>query len=286
MKKSELKTPLIKKAGELNWVLGVFLVALGVAICNRADLGISMIAAPAFILADAVHPLWSGFTVGMAEYLVQGLIVIITCLICWRFDWRYLLSFLTAVIYGYVVDMWMLIIGTEPFAELWLRWVMLIVGDIVTCVGVAFFFRSYLPVEAYELCVHEIARVHKLNMHHVKWVFDFSCLAVSIILAFSIFGDATTFDWATIYTHSFHHIGLGTIVTTLISAPLIRMASALLRNLFGEEPLFEPIHKLLLIGNKLSKKGDAPSEPDDNDNTSEDAPLADSELCPTETNEE
>ena len=263
MKKLELKTPIIRRAGELNWLLGVFLVALGVAICNRADLGISMIAAPAFIIADAIHPLWNGFTVGMAEYMVQGVIVILTCLICWRFDWRYLLSFLTAVIYGYVVDMWMLIIGTEPFEELWLRWVMLIVGDVVTCVGVAFFFRTYLPVEAYELFVHEVARVRKFNLHKVKWIFDFSCLAVSVILAFSIFGDATTFDWATIYTHSFHHIGLGTIVTTVISAPLINVISIVVRKLFGEDPLIKPIHKILLIGGRLSTQVDETEMPVD-----------------------
>lgn len=256
MKKLELKPPIIKKAGELNWLLGVFLVALGVAICNRANLGISMIAAPAFIIADAIRPLWSGLTVGMVEYMVQGVIVILTCLICWRFDWRYLLSFLTAVIYGYVVDMWMLIIGTEPFEELWLRWVMLIVGDIVTCAGVAFFFRTYLPVEAYELFVNEVSRVRKFNLHKVKWIFDFSCLAVSVILAFSIFGDATTFDWATIYTHSFHHIGLGTIVTTVISAPLINVISLVVRKLFGEDPLIKPIHKILLIGGRLSTQVD------------------------------
>lgn len=263
MKKLELKPPIIKKAGELNWLLGVFLVALGVAICNRANLGISMIAAPAFIIADAIHPLWNGFTVGMAEYLVQGLIVILACLICWRIDWRYLLSFLTAVIYGYVVDMWMLIIGTEPFEELWLRWVMLIVGDIVTCTGVAFFFRTYLPVEAYELFVNEVSRVRKFNLHKVKWIFDFSCLAVSVILAFSIFGDATTFDWATIYTHSFHHIGLGTIVTTVISAPLINVISIVVRKLFGEDPLIKPIHKILLIGGRLSTQVDETEMPVD-----------------------
>jgi uncharacterized membrane protein YczE len=152
--------------------------------------------------------------------------------------------------------MWMLIIGTEPFEELWLRWVMLIVGDIVTCTGVAFFFRTYLPVEAYELFVNEVSRVRKFNLHKVKWIFDFSCLAVSVILAFSIFGDATTFDWATIYTHSFHHIGLGTIVTTVISAPLINVISLAVRKLFGEDPLIKPIHKILLIGGRLSTQVD------------------------------
>ena len=249
----KLSSPLIKKSGELNWLLGALLVSLGVAICNRADLGVSMIAAPAFIIHDALLQVTDVLSIGVIEYLVQGFIVLLTCLIVKRFNWRYLLSFLTAVIYGYFIDMWMLIIGTDPFEELWMRWVMLIVGDVVTAVGVAFFFRTYLPVEAYELCVHEIARVRKFNFHKVKWIFDFSCLAVSIILAFSLFGDVTTFDWNTIYTHSFHHIGLGTIVTTIISAPIIHLAGKVIGVFLGEDPLIKPLHKLLLLQDKAEK---------------------------------
>ena len=237
----------------MNWLLGALLVSLGVAICNRADLGVSMIAAPAFIIHDALLQVTDVLSIGVIEYLVQGFIILLTCLIVKRFNWRYLLSFLTAVIYGYFIDMWMLIIGTEPFDALWMRWIMLIVGDVVTAVGVAFFFRTYLPVEAYELCVHEIVRVRKFNFHKVKWIFDFSCLAVSIILAFSLFGDVTTFDWSTIYTHSFHHIGLGTIVTTIISAPIIRLASKLLVHLVGTDALIKPAYKLLNIEDKAEK---------------------------------
>ena len=249
----KLSSPLIKKSGELNWLLGALLVSLGVAICNRANLGVSMISAPAFIIHDAISGVTSALSLGVIEYLVQGFIILLTCLIVKRFNWRYLLSFLTAVIYGYFIDMWMLIIGTEPFDALWLRWVMLIVGDVVTAVGVAFFFRTYLPVEAYELCVHEIVRVHKFDFAKTKWIFDFSCLGVSIILALSIFGDVKTFDWSTIYANSFHHIGLGTIVTTIISAPIIRLASKLLVFLVGTDALIKPVYKLLHIEDKAKK---------------------------------
>lgn len=259
----KLSSPLIKKSGELNWLLGALLVSLGVAICNRANLGVSMIAAPAFIIHDATSQVTSALSLGVIEYLVQGFIILLTCLIVKRFNWRYLLSFLTAVIYGYFIDMWMLIIGTEPFDALWMRWVMLIVGDVVTAVGVAFFFRTYLPVEAYELCVHEIVRVHKFNFHKVKWIFDFSCLGVSIILALSLFGDVTTFDWSAIYTHSFHHIGLGTIVTTIISAPIIRLVGKLIDVFFGEEPLFKPVYKFLHIEDKAKKRSIQETEADE-----------------------
>ena len=36
----------MQKSSELLWLLGIVLAALGVAVCSKADLGISMIAAP------------------------------------------------------------------------------------------------------------------------------------------------------------------------------------------------------------------------------------------------
>lgn len=243
----------IRRAGELNWLFGVILVALGVAICNRANLGVSMISAPAFIIHEAVSSVTS-LSLGVIEYLVQGFVILLTCIIVRRLNWRYLLSFLTAVIYGYAIDLWMLIIGTEPFQELWLRWVMLIVGDVAICLGVAFFFRTYLPVEAYELCVHEVSRVFRFKTATVKWVFDFCCLAVSIVLAFSLFGDVTTFDWSTIYATSFHYIGLGTVVTTLISAPIIRLLGVALDKFIGVEPFVKPLFKFIHISDSGRKK--------------------------------
>ena len=57
----------INRSGELLWLFGILFVALGVSVCSKADLGVSMIAAPAFVLYEAIAPLWSGFSVGMTE---------------------------------------------------------------------------------------------------------------------------------------------------------------------------------------------------------------------------
>ena len=59
--------------------MGIIFVALGVSLCSKADLGVSMIAAPTFVIQEAVYPLWNGFSVGVVEYLVQGLVLLILC---------------------------------------------------------------------------------------------------------------------------------------------------------------------------------------------------------------
>ncbi len=233
------------KAGELSWVLAVILVALGTSLCKKADLGISMIGAPAFIISEAVSKYWQWFSVGMAEYILQGLVLIIMCVVVRRFNWRYLLAFLAAVIYGYTLDLWLLILGEAPFESIVVRWVMLIVGDAVTAVGVAFFFRSYLPLQVHELFVSELCDRYRLNVGKVKLIYDVTLLIISVVLALSLFGDVTTFDWKTIYYTSFHSIGLGTVVTTFLNAPLITLFGKLEDKIFEYNPLFPKLFKLL-----------------------------------------
>lgn len=235
----------ISKTSELLWLFGIVFVALGVAICSKADLGVSMIAAPAFVVYEAIASLWSGFSVGMTEYIMQGLLLILLCLIVRRFQWRYLLAFVVAVVYGYTLNLFLFILGGVSFDAVWLRWVMLIVGDVLTAFGVACFFRTYMPLQVYELFVAELSSRFQLNVNKVKWSFDITLLVISIALALALFGDVKSFDWSTIGYSSFHSIGLGTLVTTAINSPIIAFMGKLIDKIFEATPAFPKVEKLL-----------------------------------------
>jgi uncharacterized membrane protein YczE len=235
----------IPRTNELLWLFGIIFVALGVAICSKANLGVSMIAAPTFVVQEAVIELWSGFSVGVVEYLVQGLVLIILCLCVRRFNWRYLLAFLVAVIYGYTMNFFLWLLGGVSFDAVWLRWVMLILGDVITAFGVACFFHTYLPLQVFELFVAEVTDRYRLELHRVKTVFDISLLVISVSLSLILFGDVAEFDWRTIYYNSFHSLGLGTLVTTLINAPLINLMSRIISRVFDDSARFPKLEKLL-----------------------------------------
>lgn len=235
----------IQKASELLWLLGVVFVALGVALCSKADLGVSMIAAPAFVVCEAVSPLWSGLSVGMTEYIIQGLLLIALCAVIRRFRWQYLLAFAVAVLYGYTLNFFLRLLGGGAFRSVGLRWVMLLVGDAVTALGVACFFRTYLPLQVYELFVAELSARFRLDIHKTKWVFDMTLLALSLTLVLTLFGDAGSFDWASIGRSSFHSIGLGTLVTAAINSPVIALMGRLLERGFDPSPLFPGLARLL-----------------------------------------
>ena len=235
----------LNKTSELMWLFGTVFVALGVAICSKADLGVSMIAAPAFVVQEAAVALWGGLTVGVTEYIIQGLMLMVLCIIIRRFDWRYLLAFAVAVVYGYTLNFFLWLLGGVTAPAVWMRWIMLIVGDCITATGVACFFRTYLPLQVYELFVAELSARFGFAIHKTKWTFDITLLLISVTLAFTLFGDVATFDWKTIGSASFHSIGLGTLVTTAINSPIIAGVGKLLDRLFDPTPAFPKLHKVL-----------------------------------------
>lgn len=228
----------IAKTSELMWLLGVIFVSLGVAVCSKSNLGVSMIAAPQFVIYDAIAPLWDGFSVGMTGYLFQGLLLVIMCVALRRFDPRFLLSFGVAVAYGYMLNLFLFLLGGFSAETVVSRWITLIVGDIFTALGVAFFFRTYMPLQVFELFVAEIATKFKKNVNKTKMVFDLTLLAFSIVLALVLFADDGGLDLKALATSDFHSIGLGTLVTTLINSPLIALMGRLIDLVFDPTPLF------------------------------------------------
>ena len=227
----------IRRSNELLWLMGIIFVALGVALCNKADLGVSMIAAPAFVVSEALQSISSFFSPGTTEYLLQGVILILMCAMVRRFDWRFLMAFVVAVVYGYILDLFIWILGGLSIETVLERWIILLIGDCVTAFGVACFFRTDMPLLVYELFVSETSGRFNIKISKMKLFFDLSLLIISIVLAFSLFGDATTFEWSTIWKSSFHSIGLGTLITTAINSPIISLLGRLIDRLFVPTPL-------------------------------------------------
>ena len=96
---------------ELAYILGLVLIALGAAFMEKANFGMSMIVAPAYLLHLKVSQTYSFFTFGMAEYTLQGVLLILMILLVRRFKLSYLFSFVTAVIYGFILDGFILAIS-------------------------------------------------------------------------------------------------------------------------------------------------------------------------------
>ena len=73
---------------ELCFLLGILLLAFSATCMAKADLGLSMVVAPAYLL----H-LKLGISFGTAEYCLQAVLLLLMMLLLRRFKLTYLLSF-------------------------------------------------------------------------------------------------------------------------------------------------------------------------------------------------
>ena len=63
---------------------------------------------------NRVSPVWSFVTFGMAEYCLHAVLLLAMCLLLRRFRVSYLFSFVTAVVYGFVLDAFMVLGAMLP----------------------------------------------------------------------------------------------------------------------------------------------------------------------------
>jgi len=199
---------------ELAYLLGLAILALGTALTAYGGFGISMVVAPAYILHLKVSQVWSFFSFGVAEYAIQALILVLMMLLLRKARWTYLLSFVSAVLYGLILDGGGRLTALLPEEHLVLRIVMYLLGVGMCVAGISLLFRSYFPPAAYELFVKELAKSLKKPVHVMKTVYDCASCVLAVVLALVFFG-------------RLEGIGIGTVLCALCYGVLIRLCTKL-----------------------------------------------------------
>ena len=195
---------------ELAYVLGIALLALGTALMERADYGMSMVVAPAYIVHRRLAQLLPWFSFGVAEFVLQAVLLLLLSLLMGRFKRSYLFSFATAVLYGLVLDLCISAVALLPGSGTAARLILYGMGLLLCASGVALLFHSYIPPEAYELVVKELADKYSRDVGRVKTAYDCISCAQGIALSFAFFG------WG-----RFEGVKAGTIVCALVNGWLI-----------------------------------------------------------------
>lgn len=206
---------------ELAYALGLVFIALGAALMEKANFGMSMIVAPAYLIYLKMSATYSFFTFGMAEYTLQGVLLILMIIVIRKFKVSYLFSFVTAVIYGFILDGFMLLVGGIQDPGIVLRIVLYIAGMIAGSVGVSLVFHTYIAPEVYELFVKEVSTKINKDINKVKTVYDITSCLLGVVLSFSFFG-----LWV------FEGVKWGTIVCALINGSLIGLYTRIFEHFF------------------------------------------------------
>lgn len=218
----------LKICSEAVYVIAMLCISFSVAMVSAADFGVSMIVACAYIISEK-SPL---LTFGQAEYIVQGLLFAVFCLLMRKVRLTYFCAFVTSVVYGALLDMWRAVIphfnplvcapGSMHMA---LRITYFTVGMVMTAFAVALFFKTYICPQVYDYFVKAVSGRYGVDRTRFKRFFDAGCLVTACALSL-------------IFFRGLVGIGIGTLIMTVWNGPLIGAFGRLFDRTLEVKPLF------------------------------------------------
>jgi len=170
--------------------------------------------APAYLLHLKISEFLPFFSFGMAEYTLQAVLLILMIVFLRQFKISYLFSFVTAVLYGFMLDGAMLLVDFLPFEGIAVRVIYYVLGLILCAIGVSLLLHTYISPEVYELIVKETSAKYGVSIPKFKTCYDCISCAAAIVMSFSFFG-----LW------HFEGVKLGTILCALINGWMIGISS-------------------------------------------------------------
>ena len=218
------------KLGEAAWIIGNILCALGNCLVSKSAFGLSAIIAPAFILNRKI-----GFlTVGVCEYIIQGVLLALCCLIIGKFKGKFIATICNILFYGLCFDIINALLSFIQPTNIAPRIVIAAVGMTITGFAVALMLRTYIPPSTYEIFVKEVAEAKKFNVNKMKLVFDASMLALTVVMMFTLLGG--------FYVDI---IGPLTIITAFMNSVLIGFFGKLLDKYCDFSPAIPKLYEIL-----------------------------------------
>ena len=180
-----------------QYILGLVVMAMGVVLMKRVELGISPITAvPAAV--SAITP----FTLGNMTILLHALCVVGQIIVVRRVTLKSLLTMLVGVPFGYIIDGLMLLFDPGPLGLPW-RIALLVVGLALSGLGVLLVVGSDLMLPAPDELSHTISEVFGKKLSNVKIVSDAIYVAIAVLVDL-------------IFTRRVSTVGIGTVLSVLL----------------------------------------------------------------------
>lgn len=217
---------------ETAYVLAMIILSLGTALMERADFGISMIVAPSYLLHLKVSQSLPWFSFGVAEYLMQTVVLLLVMICMRKVKLAYFFAFISAMLSGGLLDVSIALVALLPFDGTVARLVYYILGLYIGTVGVGLIFHSYVTPGAYESFVKELAPKYGVDLGKFKTAYDCCSLLLGVIFSFAFFGFG-----------NFVGIRLGTVFCAAVNGTMVAFNSRLVDKYFDFED------KLPRVGN-------------------------------------
>lgn len=166
------------------FLLGLALMALGVAITTRSALGTPPISTPPYVVS-----LGGAISVGAATVIMNvGFVAVQLLLLRRRFPLLQLLQLPTTLVFGGFIDAALALTGWLEPQQYWARWLCVLAACLLVAAGVVLQFLARIVMNAGEGAVAALAQVTGFPVGRVKIAFDTSLVAIGAVISLVMFG--------------------------------------------------------------------------------------------------
>ena len=168
------------------FVISLFIIALGVALITRANLGTSPTACPPYVLSLVPGSL---MTMGTYMCCMQVMFVIAQIAILRRqFEPFQLFQFAASFLFGFYTDIAMMLTEWLPVGTYALSWLWLVTGCAVMGIGIVLEIQASLLLLPGEGIVAAISKVGHWQFHTIKIINDVVMTLTGVIIAWVMIG--------------------------------------------------------------------------------------------------
>jgi len=177
------------------YVLGLFLLSLGVSFSIQAGLGVSPVSSLAYAFSLTV-----GLSIGITTVLANVLFIIIQAILIKQIKLKeFVLQLVIAFLFGIFMDVTLFIVQLLPTPEtIVFRCLYLIISLFVVACGLLGYFTAKLPLMPYDALTHVVSERFKLIFSKAKITSDLLNVCVAGVVCL-------------IFIQSFGSIGIGTL---------------------------------------------------------------------------
>lgn len=207
-KKNEKAVISLKLKRQLpQYVIGLFVMALGIVLIKQANTGVS----PVSVIPSALANIFPQFTFGNTTIFFQLFCFVLILLVQRKVDLKTILIVPLSIVFGYIIDLYMLILSIGGLS-VWLRYVFCLLGIVFTALGIVIIVGANLMLPAPDALMRAISATYKKPLSKVKFTGDAIWAVLSIVIELAFCGKVLS-------------VWIGTVLSVLLTGKLVGVFS-------------------------------------------------------------
>ena len=167
--------------------LGLVVVALGVGLSIKSNLGI----APLSCIPTVLALKFQHISIGTFTWGFNLLFIVVQAFILKKeFSWKHVLQVLPILVFGYLIDgaVWLFDALESPATNYWMQILLCLGAVVLTAVGIRLEVVGQGWILPADNCLHILTERTRIKFGTIKVIMDVTLVAITVILALVFFG--------------------------------------------------------------------------------------------------